>query len=307
MDLLQKLLAFAATTLGVATTEVEEQLENSEDATPILDLHKKKVKEAKDKNFDDGYKKAERKVLSDREKELKEEFGVESDKIGIELIREILEVKSSATLPELTEEAVKAHPLYKSKEVPDDLVKKHPLFIKKENEAQQIKEKTEKEWQEKLDTIQAGHAKKETFKTVAERALAEFEKLNPILSPDPVKAARQKEIFIKELEANAYEVQGDDILVLEADGRKKEDDFGNTYKFSDLVRSAADKYFDFKVATDRDSAGNIGRLPAPTGKKFQGKLPTSEPEYTKIMNDQTIPVEQRQEVQDHWKKQTSNV
>lgn len=285
------LLAFVATALGVAESEVEAKLKDAEDASPLLELHKQKVKEQKETNFNDGYKKAEKKVKSDYEKSLKEAFGIESEKIGADLVEELKSTVTTTTPGEITEDAIK----------------KHPLYLAKEKEVQTVAKNVEKEWKTKLTELEQAQAKKETFKVVEQRAIAEFEKLNPVLSPDPIKAARQRELLIKELAANGYQVDGENILTLNPDGTRKEDGHGNAYKFQDLVRETADKYFDFKVAEDRSSAGNTNQNPQATTKKFTGQMPKTQDDYFKIVNNEDIPIDQRLEVKEAWEKQTSNV
>jgi len=310
MDLQEKLLAFTATALGVATTDVEAKLEDAEDATPILDLHKAKVREQKEKNFNDGFKKAERKVLTDREKEIKEEFGIESDKIGLDLIRELLEAQTKSTDLEDTDtdKEGKKKPL-SWKDIPIEVLKKHPEFIKMEDDKVKAVEANNKKWQSEVEAVKAEYAAKEISETVGKRALVEFRKLKPLLSLDPEKAARQEKDFIAKVVANnKFELVGEETLILDDSGNKKEDPHGNTLKFNEFIRNTAELYHDFQVAEERSSPGATTSNTAPGQKKYTGKQPTSLEEKNRLIMDTSIPLEARNEIQKDWEeKHTSNV
>jgi hypothetical protein len=292
----KSLLAFVATALGVAKSDVEAKLEDATGESELLDLHKQKVQEQKKTNFDDGYKKANKEVKYAFEKDLKEKFDLNSDKTGLDLVEELLTVKGKEAAPG---------------EVTEDVIKKHPLYLAKEKEVANVAKNVEKEWQTKLTELEKAQAKKEAFKTVSERALTAFEKLNPVLSADPEKANRQKKLIIERLEKFDFEINGDNLLILEAEGKRKEDGHGNPYKFEDLVKQTADDLgFDYKVAEERSSSGggsNTGNTGGAPERKFKGELPKTPDDYLKIITDSSIPLEQRLEVKEVFEKETSNV
>jgi len=304
------LLAYVATTLGVAEDEVMELLKDSEDANPILELHKVKVKE----RFDDGYKKAERKVKTDFEKEIKEKFGLKSDKQGIELVSEVLEVNNKETSSEQDQEENRNKQI-SLKDLPEELVKKTRWYLDKEKEVSLVKEQTDKEWQAKWSAKEAEDAKKETFKTVVDRALPLFKGLDPLLPLDAKKAENQvRELLINKLEGYDYEIIKDDrgkvvdILVLNADGSKKTDDYGNTFGFDKLVKQVTDENFETKVAQDRSSPGITTSTSTTGQKQYNGPQPRTLEERNKLLTDKSLTIEQRNEIQKEWEeKHTSNV
>lgn len=290
------LLAFVAAALGVAKSEVVATLKDAEDASPILDLHRQKVQDQKKTNFDDGYKKANKEVKFAFEKDLKEKFDLQSDKTGLDLVEELLTTKGKAAEPG---------------EITEDVIKKHPLYLAKEKEVATVAKTKDKEWETKLTALETAQAKKEAFKTVSERGLTAFEKLNPVLPADPEKAAKQKRLLIKELEKSNYQIDGENVLILDAEGKRIEDGHGNPIKFEDFVRKQADEIgFEYKVAEERSSSGggsNTGGTGGAPERKFKGEYPKTQADYFKVMNDESIPYEQKAEVKEVFLKETSNV
>ena len=61
--------------------------------------------------FQEGFKKAKKETLAELETELKEKFNVESSKMGIDLIDEIVQ-KSGTPVSELTEDAIRKSKIF---------------------------------------------------------------------------------------------------------------------------------------------------------------------------------------------------
>ena len=75
--------------------------------------------------FQDGFKKAKSEVFKDSEKDLKEKFGLESDKMGLELVEELVSKKSEGGQGgDLTEDAIKRSKVFQDME----RTKNNPLF-----------------------------------------------------------------------------------------------------------------------------------------------------------------------------------
>lgn len=318
MDAKEILLTVAASALGLTKDEVEAKLEDAEDSNPLttlLNLHKDKVKKARDENFDNGQKKAKKEERTKYEQEIKEKYELESDKIGLELIDTLLETKTKNADSEDTDEEKSKKKAISWKDIPIEVLKKHPEFIKKEQEVKGVEERVTKEWEIKFQAKEAEDAKKDTFKTVVEWAMPKFKAFDPILPKDQKKADNQvKDLFVKRLEGFNYEVIKDaqdrivDVLVLKSDGSREQDEHGNSIAFDNLIRNVAEENFEFQVATDRSSSGTTTSTTATGGKLYKGKPPTSPDEYAKLITDPTISVEQRNEIHKDWgEKQSSNV
>lgn len=294
-DFLIKLLIAA---LGLTQTEAEAEVakveSDPEAQKSLLDQHKTKIDALKQTELDNGYKKGTKEVKFAFEKDIKEKFGITSDKKGLELVEELVQTKTAG----------KDSP----ESITEDVVKKHPVYLNLENRLKTEKADVEKEWKAKLAETEKTYAKKETFKTVSEKALAEFEALKPILSEKPEIAAKQKARIIRELEGKDFQVDENGILVLGEDGKRKEDGHGNALKFGSFVKSIADDLgFEFKVADDRDSAGGDNNKQDKTGgeggKKFTGTLPTNTQDYYNIVFDPAVPAEAKEEVKAYWSEQ----
>lgn len=209
----------------------------------LLDKDKTRVAElSKDKGFNDGYKKAQSEVLSKFEKELKDKYGVGSDKKGLELIADIITEKTPAPT-DLTDEQVKKHKVYL------DL---------NESIAKQVADAVADK-QKELDTFKSGIERKEIITGARQEALTIFDSLKPVLSSDPAKAAKQKELFLKQIEANNFRKdENGKYILLNEDGTDKTNAHGHRVNFNDYVKQTAGEYYDFQQADPKGSAGNGG-------------------------------------------------
>jgi hypothetical protein len=238
------------------------------DATRIKTI-KDEVATSEKTGFDKGYKKAQAEVLPGLEKKIKEKFNIDSDKQGLELIEELVAAKANANVLE------------------EDKVKVHPAFLKREKELlKQIEdEKTalEKKFKDREDEI----ANEKTFSEIVGLSDKTLEALKPVLPKDAEKAKNQKQLLINELKGFKYEKQGDQIVILNADGKRLEDDHGKPVSFDSLIKNTASKYWDFEVNQQRQGSGanndnqNNGNAASNT---YKGTVPTNDAEFTKAFN-----------------------
>jgi hypothetical protein len=168
-------------------------------------------------------------------------LGIDSESEGTDLVDELIETK----LKEVS----------KKPELTDDDIEKHPKFI-------ELKTETDKKIKEAIKARDAEFAKekmeflrKETLSKVTRKAEEMLNSLNPLLPEDQAKAEAWKKTYLKEFEGFEYQEKDGDFVVLK-DGKVYEDSHGNTVKFSELAKSTADKYFEYKAADDRSNAGN---------------------------------------------------
>lgn len=276
---------FLSKTLNMENTAVaslynEEGLIKDDALQTILNLDVERIKAAKPDTtglIEKGYNKAKAEVLSKRDKELIEKYGIKSDKIGVELVNEIIAEQVKKSGVDLNDEAVKKHPLYIS--TVDKLTKDKEEAIAAESG--------------KLTTFQTELKQKETFSNVASKAMSIFNSLKPILSSDATKAENQRALLTEKLKGYEYDIQGDKIIVLK-DGKVLEDDHGNRVPFEKVVKQTAESYYDFHV-TDPKSAPANGKQ-TPNGKEVKSTLeaPKTEQDYLRTISDSKIPVAERQ-------------
>lgn len=219
--------------------------------------------------FDKGYKKAQAEVLPNLEKKIKEKFALDSDKQGLELIDELVAAKANANVLE------------------EDKVKVHPAFLKREKELlKQIEDEKavlEKKFQDREDEI----VSEKTFSEIVGLSDRTLETLKPILPKDAEKAKNQKQLLVNELKGFKYDKQGDQVVILKADGKRLEDEHGKPVSFDTLIKNTASKYWDFESGTERQGAGanndtaNNGN--ATTG--FKGVVPKNDAEYSVAFNN----------------------
>ena len=103
-----------------------------------------------------------------------------------------------------------------------------------------------------------------------------FLSLNPVLNKDKVKAENQVQTFLERVTTTSVLLQDDkNHLLLNVDGKRKEDAHGNPIKFNGFVTEEAEKIFDFEKQKPRASGGNVNEDGTPMA------VPTNDDEYQK--------------------------
>lgn len=190
------------------------------------------------KKFDDGYKKAQREVLEKFENELRTELDIDSDLTGIDLVRAWGET------------------LGKETEITAENIKTHPEFLRLETEWKNAHKEEVKKISGDFEKYKEDILKEKTMSRVRDMAEAEFMKLNPVLSEDPVKKKAQVNMFLGLLDNYEYDFAEDESIVIKDGDQRLEDSHANRVGFGDFVKSEAEKYYDFQVQGERQSAGN---------------------------------------------------
>lgn len=241
------LLEFLSKTLnldeaGVTSLFNEDGSPKDDSLQKFLDLDAARVARLQKGKFDEGVKKAQKEVLTKHEAELKAKFGIDSDKVGVDLVSEIIENKTP-----------------KGDGLTEDAVTKSKWYLDlKENQEKAIKEAVKKE-KEAHETYKAQVERGKSLSVVKQRALTLFESYKPILSADPAKAAKQKEMFLNQFEQGNYRMDGERVIMLNTDGTDKTDAHGNRVEFDSFVKETASSLYDFQVTDPKDSpAGGSG-------------------------------------------------
>jgi hypothetical protein len=306
MNAIQALRAFLMITLGYTQAQAESKVpDGTEDLTAIMgdltNAHKAKVNALTEETLAQGYNKGKLESLTKFEEDVRLKFGVGSKKKGLELIDQIIAEK----VPD------PANP----DSIPADAIKKHPVYLEREKDLNTQLTLAKTETEKKVKEVQDSYTAKEEFTKIAADARKKFRGMNPDLPANEEAAAKQEARFIKELEASGLVLQyreGQDPLILEkiegGGTKRKEDEHGNPVKWEDVLRSTADSMgFVFKAGEERTAPGgnNPGTTPPPQPgqRKYTGKLPTTEAEYVAIITNDSIPRDQRFEVQDAWEAQ----
>jgi len=184
--------------------------------------------------FDEGYSKAKKESLEKFEKDLREKYGVESDKKGIDLIDDLVSMNKQS-------EDIKTHPDYIKLER-----KLQGEFIPKQDY-----EKVSTEFNEYKQAV----ARDKTISRVIEDARKIFRATNPILSSDPKRAANQESEFLKQFKGFDYELQDDGQHVIIKDGKRLENENMNAVSFPEYVKARTQDLFDIKQQGEKGGAG----------------------------------------------------
>ena len=272
-------------------TELSED-QQKEILQKLLDEDAKRVeaiKKSVDKKdaFQDGFKKAKSEVLTDFEKGLKEKFGVESDKTGLELVEELVSKKSEGGQGgDLTEDAIKRSKVFQDME---SNLKKQITTVKTEYET-------------KINEIQDGYKAEQTFSNVSQKALQIFNGLNPILPQNKTVADNQVKFFVNTLKDFKFDVQDERIVVMDKDGKVLEDGHGNSRSFEDIVKETASGLFEFKANNGGSGSGNGGQGQGGSGSSYAGNVPKTFEELEKVMSDTSISIEDRSNIMAEYEK-----
>ena len=272
-------------------TELSEQ-QQTEILNKILEIDAQRVENIKksvDKKdaFQDGFKKAKSEVLTDFEKGLKEKFGIESDKTGLELIEEVVSKKSEGGQGgDITEDAIKRSKVFQDME---SNLKKQVTTVKTEYET-------------KINEIQDGYKAEQTFSNVSQKALQIFNGLNPILPQNKTVADNQVKFFVTTLKDFKFDVQDERIVVMDKDGKVLEDGHGNSRSFEDIVKETASGLFEFKANNGGSGSGNGGQGQGGSGSSYAGNVPKTFEELEKVMGDNSISIEDRSNIMAEYEK-----
>ena len=204
----------------------------------------------------DTYSRGKREALEGLERELKDEFGIKAtDKKGKDLIREILASRTKGGDP-LTEETVKAHPLY----------------LKLEEHANALPKTFEEQLKTREEAIRAEFKAERDFDRVRASAMRTFKGMNPILPKNEDVANAQLTLLdqaLKGLKYQLVEKDGEiaDIVPMKADGSGRlEDAHGHPVKFEALIKTIGAKYFEFAEGEQREGADDPNRKGKESGK-----------------------------------------
>lgn len=261
----------------------------------ILNKDAERVKVFKDnetKAHDKGFNKAKSEALSKFETDLREKFGIKSEKQGLDLIEEVVAERMKSQGGELDEQKIKRSPEYLS------MVEK----LTKEKEEAIVAEAT------KLKDLETRIQKETTFKTVSQRISDVLKELNPILpegktTEGKLKAEIQMERFMRELGSEyEFEIKEGKVLVIK-DGKLVENAQGYAVDFKDIVKTRASELWDFKQGEPRSGTGNNndGNSGGAGGKGYSGPRPRNAEEYSKMISEAKT-LEEKQGIMQVWEE-----
>ena len=240
------LLEFLSKTLsldenGVAALFEADGSPKADSLQQFLDLDKKRVATLQTGKFDEGFKKAQKEILTKHEAELKSKFGIDSDKVGVELVSEIIESKTP-----------------KGTEITDDMVTKHRAYLDlKESQDKLVKDAVKKKEAE-FNDYKTQVERTKAISQVKQKALTIFEGLKPILSTDAAKAAKQKELFLQQFEQGNYRMDGERIIMLNPDGTDQVDEHAKRVDFESFVKETASSIYDLQAAENKGAPAGGG-------------------------------------------------
>ena len=256
---MELLTEFLGKTINLPAESIQEKLyKKQEDGTfsnefadnaleTLLELDRERVSKLKSIDPSDITKfknmgKAE--ALTNFEKQIKEQYKVEEDVKGVDLIQSIVRKTSSTKMT-------------------DDQVKLHPLFIALENQKNNEINTFKSTYEDEINKLKNEFSSKEINSKVNDIAIGVLDTMKPILSSDPAKANNVKKLFLSQI-SSEYQFQNvDGNIIPVKDGKRAEDEHGNALTLDKLVQRKAMDFFEFEQQDPKGSAGNQGGTTPP--------------------------------------------
>jgi len=294
---------FIAGVLGMALNMPETEVSSlfSEDGNPkedaletIKSKYGERVKAEKDKAASDRqeqYRRGLKEKGLEWEKSLRE-AGIEiGDAVGAEAV---------AKLKEHIDTAISA--VAKPGELDDEKIKVSKLYRELERNLEKTVQAKEAEFKQAWADRDAKEQRERVLATVRDKAKGVLDELKPNLPEDPKKAANQLKFLYADLEAFTYEVEGDELLIKDKEGKRLENELGHPVKFSDLVKSKSEEYFDFQASDKKGAAGDLTKG-VKTTVKLQRPATRQElgQQIYKINEDKTLKAEDKLKLIDELK------
>lgn len=282
---------FLANVLGTSPGEITDALKDGEELKPAAEVEsflKTKFDEAlyraKKSGHKEGLGRGQKESLTIKERELKDRFGVDGTTID-EVIDNIIET-------------VKTN----SKINPDD-VKNSEVFLSETKRLKQIIAEKEEELAKTATT----YAKKETLRAAKEHGVRLLKEKNFVLPDDDEIATNMLDVLFSKLEDEdtRLSIDGNKIVVLDANGRPKENEQGTKdITFDDHLTGIAKKFFKQAVADTRKSPANKNAGDEKGGAPSSGDLPEikSRDDLFKVMNELRGDPEKMKAVKAHYDK-----
>lgn len=205
--------------------------------TANVAAQKKREKEMREEHYGRG-----RKEYAAKAEGILKEAGIEgidlSSDGASDMIRDFIAKKAAPS--DLAEDKVKTHPLY--------------LKLERENDTK-IKAK-DKEWTDKWAERDAKEQRDRILSEVKSKAKLILDEQKPNLPEDPKKKEKLVGVFLSEFDGLSYEMDGDELLIKDKDGKRLENANGHPVKLEDLVKEKSNEYFEFQVSEQKRNLGD---------------------------------------------------
>jgi hypothetical protein len=215
-------------------------------------------KDEADKARSEGHGKGTREARVKLEKDLKEKYGVESDKTGVELIDEIVEKATVAGAKD------------PSKMTPEELLKLPTVAQLKDQLAKKTKELDDLSLSnQELTAFKTQAEQREFNKTIATEAISIFKTLGPALPDDTAKAEAQTKLFENLVLSGKYKVEEESgkkvIYLVDSEGNYVRGERDSRVTIADHVKGLTEQYFGVVKQDPKAGTGNKNETGAQSG------------------------------------------
>jgi flagellar biosynthesis/type III secretory pathway protein FliH len=306
MDHKEPFRAFLSTAYKMTAGDIDSILnESGEDQAKLVkaltDKHAARVAEIaaearppEGQTFKDGVKKGFKDAFTSLEKSIRDEYEIESTATGIDLVKEVIAAKATAS----------GTPA----KLDDEEVKKHPVYQQLEKQSKKQLADTAADWEKKFTDRELEIKKSSTLTTVQQKALDLRNSLQPVISGNAKIAANTEKGFLSRLGELEYTVNDDGSIIMQKDGKVLTDKMGHTMQFDDYVKELSGEYYEFKANNGGSNGGNGGQGQSGTGGNAGAggagggnyQKPKTIDELFKVTRDKNGPIADRLKVQAEW-------
>ena len=223
---------------GVSSLYNEDKSELKPDALDhLLNIDKEriaKIKPDEKKIREEAYGRATREVMTNYEKQIREKYGVTSDKQGIELIEDLVaEFRKDGDGSGMT----------------DDQIKKSKLFLDYTEKHRLEKQGVIDDYEGRLSKLKSEVDERESWYQAKDGALKLLDSLKPILPEG--KEDVWKQIFLDSVRKVNRVVRDGSLVLLDDEGNDLQDGHGHRISFDQKVKEIADGIFTYQKGEDR--------------------------------------------------------
>jgi hypothetical protein len=191
----------------------------------------------KREELENQYKRGQKEALLELETKLKKKYDVTEDLTGTSLVDSIVGKVQSVKLD-------------------DEKVKMHPLVLDLQEKLTRQVDETKREYEARIEALETGYKRKETFGAVNAKIKEIFDSARPILPTDPSKAAIARDEFTERFKDYDYEILENGRILPVSNGKRLEDAHGNPIYLDQLVKDQVVRRFDIQQQTDKGGGGN---------------------------------------------------
>ena len=212
---------------------------------PILSVHAERVSKNREV-AENQYKRGVKESLTALEKQLKNNYIVDSDKTGLDLINDIIQLEAKKVIAKT--------------ELQTYDFEKDPKYLEKRKELEKQLNQKEKELTERFENEKKTLLNSFHFEKVKNKAFEFINENKYILPFETERKRKMLDIFANELNKSYNFIvsnDSEDFVITDKDGQPAQDQYGKLLNITDVYTTIANTLFDKQTANERSNAGVV--------------------------------------------------